>query len=99
MSGDIFLGVPVNIASYALLTHMIAQVTGLGVGEFVHSIGDAHLYSNHIEQAKEQLSRTPFKAPTLKLNPDIMDIEKFTLDDIEIVGYASHEIIKAPVAV
>ena len=99
MSGDIFLGIPFNIASYALLTHMIAQVTGLDVGEFVHTIGDAHLYSNHIEQAKEQLSREPFAAPTLVLNPDIMDIDKFTIHDIEIDRYQSHPAIKAPVAV
>ena len=98
-SGDIFLGVPFNIASYALLTHMVAQVCGLGVGDFVHTLGDAHLYSNHYAQAREQLSRQPHALPTLRLKPEIRDIFAFTFDDIAIEGYDPLPAIKAPVAV
>jgi thymidylate synthase len=98
-SADVFLGVPFNIASYALLTHMIAQVTGLQVGDFIHTLGDAHLYTNHLEQTERQLSREPFSLPTLKLNPEITDLFAFTYDDIELLNYQCHPGIKAPVAV
>ena len=98
-SADVFLGVPFNIASYALLTAMIAQVCGLEPGEFIHTLGDAHLYSNHIEQAKLQLSRTPYELPKLVLNPDVKDIFDFTYEDIKIENYVSHPHIKAEVAV
>lgn len=98
-SADVFLGVPFNIASYALLTHMVAQVCGLDVGEFIWTGGDTHLYSNHFEQARLQLTRTPLPLCQLQLNPDIDDIFNFTYDDIKIVNYQSHDKISAPVAV
>ena len=98
-SADVFLGVPFNIASYSLLTHMIAQVCGLGVGEFVHTMGDAHLYTNHVEQAKLQLSRTPGEPPTLWLNPKVTDIDGFTFDDIALIGYKHQGKIEAPIAI
>jgi len=98
-SADIFLGVPFNIASYALLTMMIAQVTGLTPGEFIHTLGDAHLYLNHLEQTEEQLSRKPYPLPVMKLNPEIKSVFDFTFEDFELVGYESHPHIKAPVAV
>jgi len=98
-SADIFLGVPFNIASYALLTMMIAQVTGLKPGEFVHTMGDAHLYSNHIDQAIEQLKRTPYKLPQMTLNPDIKSLFDFSFDDFKLEGYECHPHIKAAVAI
>lgn len=98
-SADIFLGVPFNIASYSLLTMMIAQVCGLELGDFVHTTGDTHLYSNHFEQAKLQLSREPFPLPTMKLNPDIKSVFDFKFEDFELQNYQCHPAIKAPVAV
>lgn len=98
-SNDFFLGCPFNIASYALLTHMVAQVCDLQVGEFIHVTGDAHIYSNHVEQVKEQLSRTPYALPKLYINPDVKDITKFTMNDFALVDYQHHETIKAPMAV
>ena len=98
-SGDLFLGVPFNIASYSLLLMMVAQACGLEAGEFVHTFGDAHLYSNHVDQAREQLARAPRPLPRMQLNPDVGSVFDFTLDDFELVGYEPHPPIRAPIAV
>ena len=98
-SADMFLGVPFNIASYALFTHMVAQVCNLEVGDLIITVGDAHIYNNHFEQVKEQLSRKPLPLPQLQLNPSIDVIMDFDMDDVELVGYESHDAIKAPMAV
>jgi len=98
-SADVFLGVPFNIASYALLTHMMAQVCGLEAGTFVHTLGDAHLYMNHLDQAREQVSREPLVSPTIKLDPTITSIDDFTFESLEVIGYEHHPHISAPISV
>lgn len=98
-SADIFLGVPFNIASYSLLTMMIAQITGLKLGHFVHTLGDAHLYENHITQVKEQISREPYALPVMKINPNVKSIFDFKFEDFELINYKHHARIKAPIAV
>jgi len=98
-SADFFLGVPFNIASYSLFTHMLAQVCGLEVGEFVHTFGDAHIYLNHLDAVNEQLQITPYELPELKMNKEVKDIEKFTMNDFELINYKHHDAIKAPMAV
>ena len=98
-SADVFLGVPFNIASYALLTMMMAQVCDLELGDFVHTFGDTHLYSNHIEQAQLQIKRTPYALPQMKINPDVKDLFAFKYEDFELINYQSHPHIKAKVAV
>jgi thymidylate synthase len=98
-SADVFLGVPFNIASYALLTAMVAQVTGYGPGDLVLTFGDAHLYLNHVDQAKQQLEREPLARPTLRLNPAVESIDDFSYGDVEVVDYRSHPRISAPIAV
>jgi thymidylate synthase len=98
-SADMFLGVPFNIASYALFTSFLAQVCNLEVGELIITLGDAHIYTNHVDQVKEQLTRKPLPVPELKLNPSVKDVTGFTMDDVELVNYTSHDAIKAPIAV
>lgn len=98
-SNDLFLGLPFNIASYALLTHMLAQVTGKTVGDLIITIGDAHIYLNHMDQVQEQLARTPFSSPSLEMNPNVLDIDEFKMEDFTLVGYECHPPIKAPMAV
>lgn len=98
-SCDIFLGVPFNIASYALLTLMIAQITSLKPGDFVHTLGDAHIYLNHIEQVKLQLTRKPYPLPEMKLNPAVTDIDKFRYEDFELTGYTAHPHIKGDISI